>query len=175
MRMLARIPAWTGLALLIAGVAFGGIAWQMQGAAAGDLAEAIEVQQDEPPDDSAPPPKISQYKMILDTLDESLRIRKQIDDSLGEIEEAVAALSREQSKAKEISTRGGAEITRIAETLGAAAGAARVTATELRTLRQRLDVSADFSRAIAEELEELDRSLGPTIPDDILDILPVKP
>ena len=157
------------LLLLVAASVAGGVAWQLQASASADLKRAQAVQQDDVEGEPAPPPRVSDYRAILATLDRSLRIRQRIDSDLGRIEKAVAGLQSQQDKAAAISAAGGAEIGKIAGTLGSAAGAARSVSSALETLEGRIDRSETLTRAIAEELEELDQSFGPTLDEDLLD------
>lgn len=168
-RALAFVRKFAVLILLVTSVLSGAIAWQLQASAAADLRRAQTVQEDDVGGDSAPPPKVSEYRAILATLDRSLRIRKNIDSDLSRIEKAVAGLQSQQDKAAAISEAGGGEIAKIAGTLGSAAGAARSVSSALDTLEGRLDESETLTRAIAEELEELDQSFGPTLDEDLLD------
>ena len=170
-RALSFVRRFTVLLLLSAAALLGALAWQMQSSAVADLQRARAVQQDEVGGDSGAPPKVAQYRKILDTLDRSLRIRKNIDASLGRIEKAVAALRDEGDEAAVITQAGGSEVEKIAETLGSAAGSARAVTDALGTLEGRLETSRSLSRLIAEELEELDRSFGPTLDPDLLDRL----
>lgn len=169
--MFAFVRRFAALLLLTAAVLLGALAWQMQSSAVADLQRARSVQEDEVGGDSGAPPKVAQYRKILDTLDRSLRIRKDIDADLGRIERTVAALQGEGDEAAAISEAGGGEIERIAKTLGSAAGSARAVTDALGTLEGRLSTSRSLSRQIAEELEELDRSFGPTLDPDLLDRL----
>jgi hypothetical protein len=172
MRWVARLPGWTGLLLVAVGATSGAIAWQVEGAAADDLARAVSVQESEVPESDAAPPEVAQYRAILDVLDESIEIRRDIDESLSEIEGFVSDLDKEQSKATAVADTGRGELARISDLLRSAAGAARATTGELRELDGKLAISVVRSRAIAHELEELDESLGPSLGDinDILDI-----
>lgn len=170
-RMIALLKRSTVVTLLVAAVAFGVIAWQMQSSAASDLARTLEVQQDEVGGGGGEPPDVSDYRRILQTLNRSIAIRKDIDSSLSRIESAVEALRSEQEKAAAISTAGKQQIEGIATTLGSAAGAAETTARDLSTLDGHLAKSKRLSRLIAEELEELDRTFGPTLDEGLKDLL----
>lgn len=170
-RALTLLRGASVLILLSAAALFAGIAWQLQSSATNDIERARSVQQDDVGDDSSSPPKVGEYRQILATLDRSLTIRKNIDASLARIERAVAALQGEQDKAADISAAGAAEIKGIATALGSAAGSARAVTSALDALEGRLDTSRTLSRRIAKELEELDRSFGPTLDQDLLDRL----
>ena len=170
-KLLALLRSSIVLTLLVAAVALAIVAWQMQSSAASDLARTLEVQQDEVGGEGGEPPDVADYRRILQTLNRSIAIRKNIDASLSRIESAVDALRNEQEKAAAISAAGKQQIAQIATTLGSAAGAAKTTAGDLTTLDGHLGKSERLSRLIAEELEELDRTFGPTLDDDLKDLL----
>jgi hypothetical protein len=147
--------------LLVAAAGLGGGAWVLQSAAAEDLARAREVQNREVGDGDAAPPDVDQYRQIIETLDRSIAIRERIDGVLGEIEQQVGAVERQRQKAQQVAVGGRREIERIASILGGASGSARRTIAKLRSLETSIGESARLSALIAEELEELDESLGP--------------
>ena len=150
----------TLVCLAVAASAFA-LAWQMQSSAAAALLRAQELQQAEVPEDEGPPPKVQDYRDILTVLQESLEVRKRIDGLLTEVEGAIAELRTLQTEADEISTLALEELEAIAATLGGAIDAAGGSLNGLRSLDARLNTSERLARLIAEELEELDRKLGP--------------
>ncbi len=153
----ARIAA---VALAVASVGFG-IAWSLQVSAASILSRTAEIQGAEVPESDAAPPDVDVNFAILDSLKESIEIRRQIDGLLGEIEGNVDDLRSQQGRAEDISGLARNELTRIGATLGGVADAAEQTVADLQTLEDRLARSRQLARLIAEELEELDEGFGP--------------
>ncbi|MDQ3986775.1 MAG: hypothetical protein M3280_09795 [Actinomycetota bacterium] len=162
---------WVALVLLALAVALGGLAWGLQSAAGNDLVKAREVQKREVPEDDSAPPDLGDYRLILETLDRSITIRRRIDGVLATIERRVEGFQNQQRSARHVSVTGRQEIDAIAALLGGASKSTRSAVKKLRELGDAIDVSADLSVLIAEELEELDRSLGPTVGDGPTDLL----
>jgi hypothetical protein len=152
---------WVAVGFLIAAAGLGGGAWALQSAAAEDLARARELQGREVGDGDAAPPDVGQYRQIIETLDRSIAIRKRIDRVLSEIEDQVGAVERQRQKARQVAVGGRREIERIASILGGASGSAQRAIAKLRSLETSIGESARLSGLIAEELEELDESIGP--------------
>jgi hypothetical protein len=143
-------------------VAAGFAAWGFQASAAHALDEAGYFQGKEVPSQGAPPPNVRQYRAILDSLDAAIAVRRRIDELLARAENVVAALKRRQSASTDAAALSKAELATIARTLGGAVKAARSSFGRLQDVERRLRVSAQLAARIAEELEELDRKLGPT-------------
>jgi hypothetical protein len=157
-------PWPVGLVLLtVATFAIGG-AWQLQATAAADLTRARALQDVEVPDPGGDPPRPDENRRILDSLRDSIDIRREIEDTLQRVETAVRSLSVRQAESALASESAGRELGRIAIALGGAVGASGASVSRLGTLHGRLEKSARLARLIAEELEELDRRLGPTVP-----------
>ena len=170
--MRPRLTAeWIAMGLLALAVVLAGGAWRLQATAADDLAAAIQVQEKEVPESDSPPPDLGDYRLILDTLDRSIKIRRRIDGLLSTIERRVSGFQDQQRTAREVSTTGKEEVDAIAALLGGASKSTRSTVARLRALGDAIDLSAELSRLIAEELEELDRSLGPSARGGPLDRL----
>jgi hypothetical protein len=161
-------PDWIAAGVMLFAAALGAGAWAVQSAAAHDLVHARAVQGREVDDGGASAPDVEQYRQIIETLDRSIAIRKQIDGLLSDIDRQVAAVDRERGKAEEIAIGGRREIERIASTLGGASGSAHRTVAKLRSLEISIGESARLSRLIAEELEELDESFGPRGASDLV-------
>ncbi|HWL65832.1 MAG TPA: hypothetical protein VNP73_07650 [Actinomycetota bacterium] len=160
-RLLARgIPGVTVL-LCAAAAASSLAAWQFQRSAAEDLIEARIVQGKEVQADDRPPPSASDNRAIIASLNQGIAVRQKIDEQLQRIESSVTMLAVRQREAEEITGLGFTEIRAIARSLGGASGAAQRSVDRLDDLRARLQESAELARAIAEELEELDRKMGP--------------
>ncbi len=170
-KSLGFIRAYAVLVLLVSAALLGAVAWQLQSSAADDLSRARAVQQQDTGDGGGEPPDVGEYRAILDALNRSIVIRRNIDSSLAQIEKVVASLRDEQQEAADIAAAGKRQITGIAETLGSAAGAARATTGAVETLDDLLVRSARLSALIAEELEELDRTFGPTLDEDLKDLV----
>ncbi|MGH2755511.1 MAG: hypothetical protein ACRDLB_13920 [Actinomycetota bacterium] len=149
--------------LLAGAVVFAGLAWSIQADAASTSREAIRVQNEEVPESDAPPPDVDEYQAILDTLDRSIAIRKRVDGLLVEVEELVGSLRRRQVEAASIAESAQQELRMIAADLYSSVTSARASSRKLNSLEGDLAVSARLAALIAEELEELDRSLGPSL------------
>lgn len=141
------------------------VAWTNFSAAANGAAEAHRIQAQEAPQGGGEPPDLEEYRAILDTLDESLEIRTQIDDLLGQIESSIARIEGRQDDAISLVSSALEEVEAITLSLGSSAESASISDRALTSLRDKLATSASLARAIAEELEELDRSMGPSIGD----------
>ncbi|MGH2734155.1 MAG: hypothetical protein ACRDKZ_01135 [Actinomycetota bacterium] len=149
--------------LLGLAVAAGGTAWQWQSSAADALVRAQEIQEAKVAEDDSPPPDLDQYRAILERLDESVAIRRGVDEQLARIERVVASLQRTQGDARDISLRTASELDQIAALLGGAVQATDRSVRDLGTVTDELRRSRRLARLIAAELEELDRKMGPTI------------
>jgi hypothetical protein len=156
---------WPVALVLLAVATFAlGSAWQLQATAAADLARARDLQDVEVPDPGGEPPRPGENRRILESLRDSIDIRRDIEGTLQRVEAAVRSLSIRQAESALTSESARRELGRIATALGGAVDAAGVSVSTLGTLHGRLHKSARLARLIAEELEELDRRLGPTVP-----------
>ena len=160
---LKHAPATLAALIFVAAIVFTGIAWQVQAAAARALTRAHELQERDTGDEGSPPPSTAENKEVLAVLDESIRIRQEIDDMLAVVESSVAGLRQSQSRSQAIAVSGRRQLVAIGGALGGSVGATRSSVTRLRQLDSSLDTSVILARLIAEELEELDRKLGPTV------------
>jgi len=158
-----RVVAWVTVGLLAGAAFLSVIAWRVQASAHADLSKARRIQEKEVPDSESKPPDLKQYKAVLDTLKRSIGIRKEIDGRLGQVESIVRSLDSRRKDSEEIAGASREQLGAIARTLGGASGAARRSVKELRGLGDGIGVSARLGRLIAEELEELDQKLGPTL------------
>lgn len=140
-------------------------AWALQAAAAADLHRALEIQAQEVPDPGGGPPSLDEYEAVLTTLDSSIEIRRNVDSLLGEIEAAVGRLEGRQDASLDIVSEAVATLEAIARSLDPSVAAARSSRSHLTDLRGALAHSVRLARAIAEELEELDRKMGPSAGD----------
>jgi hypothetical protein len=157
-------PGPVALVLLAVATFAVGSAWQLQATAAHDLARARYLQSVEVPDPGGDPPQPEENRRILDSLQDSIEIRREIEVTLQRVEGAVRSLSTSQAASEQTSERAERELGHIAAALGGAVDASGASLQRLGTLRDRLDASARLARLIAEELEELDHRLGPTVP-----------
>jgi hypothetical protein len=137
------------------------LAWQMQTSAGDSLAAARSLQEAEVPDGGAEPGDVDDYRAIVDTLDRSIEIRSEIDGLLGEVERIMRGLNATQGEAVATATTTRREIARIGRTLDGSVDASDDALAGLRALREKLRRSGVLARRIADELEELDESLGP--------------
>jgi chromosome segregation ATPase len=167
-----RVAEWVSVGLLAGAACLTLISWQLQASAHSDLRRARSIQEKEVSESDSRPPNLKQYKAVLETLSKSIEIRTEIDGRLEKLESIVRSLDSRRKDSEEIAEAGRAQLTAIAGTLGGASGAARRSVKELGGLGDRITVSARLSRLIAEELEELDHNLGPTIELPDLGILP---
>lgn len=159
-----RIPApdHLAIALLVTAVVTAGAAWAVQSSAAADLAEADEIGQREVPSDDSPPPDLDDYHAILDTISDSVEIRRDIDELLGTVETTVAEFEGQRATAEAIIADALDQLAAIGRSLDSSLKAAEDSDSKLKTLEARLERSAELAAAIARELEELDNSLGPS-------------
>lgn len=148
-------------------------AWQVQSSALSDIKRAREVQESDVPDSDSPPPDPDDYAVILETLDKSIEIRTDIDKRLTKLESLVRSFDERRRDSEQIAEASRRELARIGRTLGGAADAADRSVGRLGDLGGRIATSARLSRLIAEELEELDRSFGPTL--ELPDLLEAAP
>jgi hypothetical protein len=160
---LRKAPQKLAALLLVIAIFFTGIAWQVQAAAARALVQARELQERDTNDQGSPPPSTAENRQVLEVLDDSIQIRKEIDDMLGLVEDGVAGLRESQTESQAIAVSGRRQLRAIAGALGGSIGATRSSVTRLRRLDSSLGTSVTLARLIAEELEELDRKLGPTV------------
>lgn len=139
------------------------LAWQLQSAAGDDLASARRIQNIEIPDSGAEPASAEDYREIVRSLDRSIAIRTRIDGLLTEVESIVQGLNETQERAIVTAATTKTDVGSIGRVLGGSIEASRESVEGLRMLRARLARSEELGAAIAEELEELDRSFGPTL------------
>jgi hypothetical protein len=137
------------------------LAWQMQNSAGDALAAARSLQEMEIAEGGAEPGDVGDYRAIVDTLDRSIEIRSEIDALLGEVERIMRGLNATQGQAIATATTTRTEIARIGTTLDGSVEASADALAGLRQLRDKLRRSGVLARLIADELEELDESIGP--------------
>jgi hypothetical protein len=158
-RLVGRTSATVMLLAAATGASL--IAWSLQASAAANLRAAAVVQARETAG-GGEPPSPTENRRIIETLDRSIEIRRQVDEQLQRIEASVAALSGSSGAARDIAEAVLVEVGRIGAELGGAGRAARFSIDRLAALRGQLRASLRLAEKIAEELEELDRKLGPS-------------
>lgn len=162
-----RVRTWFSAAplavlLVSAAAASSLIAWSFQASAASDLQEAKRVQERDTTAEGGDPPSPKQNRQIIASLNESIEVRRQIDEQLQRIEASVLALSGSQRAADQVTETALDEVQRIAAELGGAGKEARSAVGRLGDLKAKLRSSARLAELIADELAELDRKMGPS-------------
>lgn len=156
--MAARVAA---LALTVSAVLLAG-SWQLQTTADADLSEAKRLQAQGEEAAGGEPPKVSDNRKIVDVLKESIDIRRAIETDLLAIERAVQSLQARQLAAARTTGLARDELMAVGDALAASVAAAGESRRGLRRLTAGLRESARLAALIAEELEELDRKMGPS-------------
>lgn len=153
------------LSAMLLGIAMLGMfmAWQMQTAAGDALASARSVQNAEPAGGGAEAGSVEDYRAIVDSLDRSIEIRSRIDSLLADVEEIVRRLNETQSDAIATAREARGDLDGIGRTLGGSLEASYEALNGLERLRKKMSRSSKLGRKIADELEELDESLGPSL------------
>lgn len=164
MTRLRPTPSLLAMSLLAFAVAQSFVAWSFQVRAGDRFSEARRVSETEVDSPDSEPESVDDYRAILASLEESIEIRRGIDGQLADVEAIVAELGAQQETAQLTAGEARAELDTIGRTLGGAVRAARLSFAELTNLRDTLLASARLAARIAEELEELDQSLGPSLP-----------
>jgi hypothetical protein len=158
MTMTQRITA----VILIAAALTSLAAWRLQTAAADSLAVAQELQSRDVASDSAPP-SAQANRQIIRTLERAIQVRRSIEEVLVRIEDDVAFLDKQQSLAQTVTSQADNQLGLIGAAIGTAGKASKASAAKLRDLSRALTTSASLAEAIARELAELDRNLGPSV------------
>lgn len=149
-------------ALLAVSVGCGAGAWRLQADATDTLVRALAVQRSEVPEAPGEPPSLEEYRQVIDALQRSISLRQGIDDVLSEVESAVLSLRESQGAASAVAVGAEGEVAEIGALLGGARESAGRSLERLGELGGSLETSVRLARLIAEELEELDRKLGPS-------------
>jgi hypothetical protein len=164
---------WVSVGLLAVAGLVALSAWRVQSSALSDIERARKVQEAEVPDSNSQPPDPDDYAGIVQTLKKSIEIRTDVDKKLSTLESLIRSFDARRKDSEDIAEASRSELGLIGRTLGGAAGAADRSVTRVRDLGGKIGTSARLSRLIAEELEELDRSLGPTL--ELPDLLEAAP
>lgn len=141
-----------------------GAAWKVQHEAADLLAEARAINAATVPETDTAPPSADLNREIIDNLDRAVGVRANIDSSLKQILDLVRGVGERQDESRALLSDAAATVDAITAHLGAGVTAAQGSSSGLTRTTRSLRVSLRLARAIAEELEELDRKLGPTTP-----------
>ena len=137
------------------------LGWALQGRAADAFRDARELQSRETHSD-AEPPSPDENEAIIAALGDAIGVRRSIESVLVRIEGDVRFLSEQQEQAQTIAGQADEQLTAIGGSLAASVDASAHSITRLSRLKGALQRSAELARLIAEELEELDRNLGPS-------------
>lgn len=138
--------------------------WGLQSEAAGNLERAGALSAADLEDGGPGGESIADYRAVLESLNESIEIRTEIDAMLTDVEGIIVALQEQSDAARTTADESRAELDMIARTLGGAVGAARSSFDDLGGLEDTLRIAGRLADLIADELETLDRKLGPTLP-----------
>ncbi len=152
------------LGLLVAAVVMMFASWGLQSEAAGNLEQAGALSGADLEDGGPEGESIGDYQAILDSLNESIEIRTEIDAMLTDVEGIIVALQQQSDAARTTADESRTELDMIARTLGGAVEAARSSFDDLAGLEDTLRIAGRLADLIADELESLDRKLGPTLP-----------
>ena len=155
--------ARASLVLLAVATACGAGAWRLQAEAGELLKQAVAVQEAEVPEEGGSSPSLEEYQDVVEALEESIALRSRIDALLSRVEELTSALGRQQQEAAAVTAEAESRLDEIGGILGAARTEARRSGEQLTVLLESLGRTPRLARLIAEELEELDRSLGPSV------------
>jgi hypothetical protein len=160
---LPRVTLGSATTILLALAAVAGLGgWQLQAGAGRALEDARTIQLREVKESDSAPPTPKDNRRIIESLTESIAIRKHIDGILARIERDVRYLQSREEQAQDITQLVREQLDLIARSLGSAVASSRASITELGDLDESLARSARLARLIAEELEELDRKMGPS-------------
>ena len=122
------IPSRIAAILLGIAVTLMAGAWQLQSSAGADLAAAQSAQSRETEQSDSEPPDPDDYRAILETLEHSIVIRKEIEVQLQAIEGSISSLEERQAEAADTATTARDALLAIAKALGGAADASNASA-----------------------------------------------
>ena len=147
--------------LLAIGAAGSLAGWALQGRAADAFRDAKDLQSRETESDTQPPsPK--ENEAIIAALGDAIEVRRSIEEVLVSIESDVRFLSDQQAQAQQITGQADSQLNAIGGSLAASVEASARSIDRLSRLERLLRRSSVLARLIAEELEELDRNMGPS-------------
>ena len=153
----------TKISLVLVTVAAAGAlaGWQLQGQAADALNEAKVFQSREVASQGEPPSAEENEKIIV-VLSEAIDVRRSIEEILVQIEDDVRVLREQQEQAGRITEQADTQLAAIGSSLAGAVNASGSSQRRLGRLESALARSGVLARLIAEELEKLDRKMGPS-------------
>lgn len=152
------------LGLLAASVVMMLGAWGLQSEAAGNLEVAGTLSTRDVESGGPGRENLADYRAVLDSLNESIEIRTEIDAMLTDVEGIIVELQEQSDAARTTADESKSELELIARTLGGAVGAARSSIDDLGGLGDALTISERLAALIADQLETLDHKLGPSLP-----------
>ena len=135
--------------------------WTLQGRAADAFRDAKELQSRETGSDTEPPSP-DENEAIIAALGDAIEVRRSIEEVLVSIENDVRFLGTQQDQAQEITSQADTQLNAIGGSLAASVEASTRSIQRLSRLERLLRRSSVLARLIAEELEELDRNMGPS-------------
>ena len=135
--------------------------WLLQERAADAFRDAQDLQGRETESDTEPPSP-DENEAIIAALQDAIEVRRSIESVLVRIENDVSFLGDQQEQAKLVTSQADEQLTAIGGALAASVDASTRSVNRLGRLERALERSAELARLIAEELEELDRNMGPS-------------
>ena len=135
--------------------------WLFQERAADAFRDAKELQARETTSD-AEPPSPDENEAIIAALQDAIEVRRSIESVLVRIEDDVEFLSSQQEQAQQITGQADEQLGAIGGSLAVSVEASSQSIARLGGLEKALRRSTALAHLIAEELEELDRNMGPS-------------
>jgi hypothetical protein len=157
-------PGFLTAVLLSVAIAGMGVAWKTQADAAQALADAKRIQEENVPESEPDNPSPETNRRIIANLDRAVRVRSVIDRTLRDLLEVFDRFAVNQERADEVTGSAERDLRLIAEYLSRAVASSRSARRGLESTTGDLGVARGLAWKIAEELEELDRKLGPRTP-----------
>jgi hypothetical protein len=154
------------LTAILLGVAIAGmgVAWKTQADAAQGLADAKRIQAENVPESEPDNPSPETNRRIIANLDRAVRVRSVIDTTLRDLLDVFDRFATSQERADDVSRSAQRDLRSIVEYLSRAVASSRSARNGLESTTGDLRVARGLAWKIAEELEELDRKLGPRTP-----------
>jgi hypothetical protein len=149
------------LCVAIAGM---GVAWKTQADAAQGLADAKRIQTENVPESEPDNPSPETNRRIIANLDRAVRVRSVIDRTLRKLLDVFDQFAVSQERADSVSRAAQRDLRLIVKYLSRAVASSRSARRGLSSTTRDLHGARSLAWRIAEELEELDRKLGPSTP-----------
>jgi hypothetical protein len=128
------------------------------------LADAKRIQAANVPESEPDNPSPETNRRIIANLDRAVRVRSVIDTTLRDLLDIFDQFAASQERADEVSRSAQRDLRLIAGYLSRAVASSRSARTGLASTTGDLRTARELAWKIAEELEELDRKLGPRTP-----------